>query len=151
VKNIMILFGEMGAGKSYSGKLIAKEMDLTFFDGDTVASSQMIEKVSKFRPLTREMVANFVDTLLQEIEKRASQAPGALVVAQALYFDQDRVRIYKRLTELGYRVRFYWIKPRFWRNLSQLWSRPKGLQWIWYWLINKPFFQKPTHPYALIP
>lgn len=146
MQNIVILFGEMGSGKNYHGEKIAKEYGYTFFDGDTVVPSEMLEKVSKFEPLTREMVKDYVSNLASEIIVEAKTSNG-LVVAQALYFDEDRKFLNTLLTAHGYKVEFRWVRTPFWRNLKQIYSRNNGLRWVIYWLTNKPFFQKPTHKY----
>jgi hypothetical protein len=92
------------------------------------------------------MVATLVARLVGAISLLASISPG-IVVAQALYLDEDRKWIEWFFTQLGYSVKFVWVKPPFLRNLKQIYSRPKGLRWVLYWLMNKPWFQKPTHEY----
>jgi gluconate kinase len=144
--NIFILFGEMGSGKNFWGERFAKDKGYLFFDGDTVVSPEMKERVSKFKPLTRRMVIDYIDHLTMEIVAKARASTG-LVVAQALYFDKDRRFLKYVLSTLGFNVIFYWVRPTFWNNLKQIYSRPNGLRWVLYWLINKPFFQKPTHEY----
>ncbi len=156
MKEIKILFGEMGAGKNYWGEFLTKRINedrnvnYVFLDGDTVATPEMLARVGKFKPLTREMIEDFINVLLMAIMDRAKPADG-LVVAQALYFDEDRDFLEMLLSSLGYKVEFYWVKPPFWRNLVQLFSRKNGIRWIIYWLMNKPFFQKPTHKHQIMP
>lgn len=146
MKEIIILFGEMGGGKNYHGERLAKEKGYLFLDGDTVADQEMVERVSQFKPLTREIVAAFVARLVTTISILASTFSG-MVVAQALYFDEDRLWIEWFFTQLGYDVKFVWIRPSFFRNMKQIYSRPRGFRWVLYWLMNKPWFQKPTHEY----
>lgn len=143
-KNIIIFFGEMGAGKNYIGERVAKILDLPFFDGDLVATPEMIEKVKTFKPLNRQIVIKFVEHLANEIDARAKKSNG-LIVAQALYFDEDRRFLESYLTRLGYKVQLHWVRTTFFRNLKQIFSRPRGLRWVIYWLSNKMWFQKPTH------
>jgi gluconate kinase len=149
MKNIVILFGEMGCGKNYWGERFAQDLGYQFFDGDTAATPEMVERVVKFKPITREMIIRFVNHLAEEIADRAEKTTG-LVVAQALYFDEDRKFLKLFLSSLGYNVVFKWIRPSFWRNLKQIYSRKNGLKWALYLILNKPFFQKPTHEYDLI-
>jgi len=149
MKEVIILFGEMGGGKNYHGEILAKEKGYTFLDGDTVAQPEMLERVSQFKSLTREMIKKFIGRLIAAISLKAFKSNG-LVVAQALYFDEDRIFIKWFLNQLGYNVKFIWVKPSFLRNLMQIYSRPKGLTWAVYWLLNKPWFQKPTHDYEKI-
>jgi gluconate kinase len=151
MKKIVILFGEMGAGKNYWGEFLRPYLDMPFFDGDTVATPEMAERVAKFQPLTPEIVSNYVQILAQETLIRVRQYPNQeLMVGQALYLDEHRLFLQKFFQEKGYTVQFLWVKPPFWRNLRQIFSRKKGFLWAIYWLINRPFFQKPTHPCFLI-
>ncbi len=147
--NITILFGEMGGGKNYWGEIMAKQDGATFFDGDTVATPEMVARVSKFRPLSREIIEEYICVLIAAITMKADDL-GDLVVAQALYCNDDREFIEEMLSGQGLRVRFVWVRTRFWQNLKQIYSRPKGLRWVIYWLMNKPFFQKPTHKHGII-
>jgi gluconate kinase len=149
MKEITILFGEMGGGKNYWGEIIANTMNVPFFDGDDVVTPEMLERVKGFKSLTREMIIRYVNGLANVIADKAEQSNG-LVVAQALYLDEDRLFLQKFLQCLGYRVRFIWIKTSFWRNLKQIYSRKSGLRWVFYWLMNKPFFQPPTHHYSVL-
>ncbi len=144
MKTITILFGEMGAGKNFWGEQLAKEENATFFDGDTVATEEMRDRVAKFYPLNKQLIEEFISVLLAAIVMKADDL-GNLVVAQALYNNDDREWILSFLTSMGFSVNFVWIKTSFWRNLKQLYSRPRGFWWVIYWLMNKPYFEKPTH------
>lgn len=145
-KKITILFGEMGTGKTHWGKIIAAEYFLPFFDGDDVVTKEMIERVSKFKPMTKEMIDDYVKNhLAPAILERASE--HGLIVAQALYLNEHRLFLKTYLESRGCEVKFYWIRVPWLQNIEQLWFRPKGYRWIFYWLLNKPFFEKPTHQY----
>ena len=150
MKNVTILFGEMGGGKNYHGEKMAKWFGDVFFDGDTVIPPEMAERVANFKPLTRDMIDSYIDILIDEIDRRAIKSENGLIVAQALYFNQDRKEIKFCLEQLGYRVIMCWVRPSFWRNFKQIQSRPNGWRWVLYWLMSKPFFQKPTHEYQLV-
>lgn len=150
---IEIYFGEMGAGKSYHAKRVAEHPDsnAVFFEGDSVATTEMIDRVSKFKLLNPKIIATFVSKLVDSIIDKAQEVyPKKLIVSQALYCNFDRMFIRKLLRAYGYEVNFVWVRASFWRNIKQLYSRPNGLKWIYYYLINKPFFEKPTHSYLLL-
>lgn len=94
------------------------------------------------------MVHHYVSRILApEIMERGKYG---LIVAQALYTNADRVFLKKYLELHGFNVSFFWVKSSFWRNLKQIYSRPRGLRWVLYWLLNKPFFEKPSHNYTRI-
>lgn len=140
----------MGGGKNYWGENFANFVpNALFFDGDTVIPAAMRERVVNFKPLTREMIEEYIEILIEKIELQAEQCRH-LIVAQALYFDEDRKEIKKYFESLGYFVQMYWVRPSWWKNIRNIFRRPQPFKWLVYWLLNKPYFQKPTHHYALI-
>lgn len=164
MKAVYILFGEMGSGKSYYAvnKFVngLEGPAPGFLEGDSVLTPEMVERAKNFKHFTKEMVSSFIkDNLYPEIVKLLNQREvhprypdyKALVVSQALYSNQDRLDLIKMLSDNGIEVMMIWVKPPFLQNLKQLWSRPKGLKWVLYWLLNKPFFQKPTHHCITLP
>lgn len=148
MKKITIFFGEMGCGKTYCGSQYAKRHNLKFFEGDSVVTPRMLERVSKFRPIPRSILEEYIDVLSNAI---ADQAEGCdhLIVSQALYLNEDRESIKIFLETLGYEVRFWLVRVRMWRNFQNLLTRQDGWKWALYWLINKPFFQKPKHEHQI--
>jgi hypothetical protein len=147
----------MGGGKSYHAqKSFVNGMEgptPQFLEGDSVLPPKMMELISNFKPLTKEMVTSFVkDNLYTEIVKRLDTGYeyDSIVVSQALYSNQNRIDLIDMLSSANIEVIMVWVKPPFWRNLKQIWSRPNGLKWVLYWLMNKPFFEKPTHHHVVI-
>jgi gluconate kinase len=147
---IIVLFGEMGGGKNYWGERIAAQKGYHFYDGDAAAPPIVVERVMQFKMLRREHIRLFVDVLCEEIVRNTPPDASGMVVAQALYFDEDRKYLAASLQEKGFNVRFQWIRTPFWRNLRQVYSRPKGMRWAIYWLRNKRWFEHPTHEYTLL-
>jgi gluconate kinase len=144
MKTIYIFFGEMGCGKSYCGERYAKKHGFDFFEGDSVVTPRMLERVSKFKPISRDILDEYLDVLADAIADAAEKCDH-LVVSQALYINEDRQSIKIFLESLGYKVRMWWVKVSFWRNFRNLLTRQDGWKWALYWLINKPFFQSPDH------
>jgi gluconate kinase len=151
MKEVIILFGEMGSGKNYWGEQLAEEYGYQFLDGDTILSPTMVERVKNFQPLTPKMIEDFVCDLGDAVDDRLDyQDVGGMVLAQALYTNKDRCFLRDYLTKFGYDVKLCWVKVPFWQNAKQLFSRKRGLRWIMYWLMNKPWFETPDHEYYLI-
>lgn len=151
MKVLTILFGEMGGGKNYWGETMHRWFpEYPFFDGDTVVPPEMATSVYKFQPLSRRTIKDYINILIAETEKRLEVSEKGILMAQALYFDEDRIDIKKYFETLGYRVIMYWIKPSWWQNLWQILKRPKGIRWAIYWAFNKPYFQIPTHNHTII-
>ena len=149
MKTIYIFFGEMGSGKSYRGSRFAKDQDFKFFEGDSVVTPKMMERVRKFKPISKEMLEEYMDVLADAIADQMVDTEN-LVVSQAFYRDEDRKSMITFLECLGYRVKMWLVKVRFWQNVKNLLTRQDGWKWIMYWLINKPFFQTPTHEYQIL-
>lgn len=145
MKEIIICFGEMGAGKSHWGKQIAKDLGYDFFEGDNAVPSEMAERVAAFKFIPKDMIEDFVYILSAHITFHGSRSPNGLVVSQALYTNKDRLLLKDILEHYGYKVSFYWIRTTFFKNLTQICHRPKGFRWTLYWLMSKPWFEKPTH------
>lgn len=147
-KRIKIIFGEMGAGKNFWGERLAKGFDLEFFDGDTVAPHEMAERFHRFQPLPRRMIAHYIHEILTlEILRRARESKKGIVVAQALYRNKDRTILSSYLKAHGFDVSFYWVQAPLLQNIRQLLTRDQGHRWVLYYLMNKPWFEKPRHKY----
>ena len=149
MSEVIILFGEMGSGKNYWGSKIAKKKGYLFVDGDDFILPEMLDVVKRFRPIPEELLNAFVIRLSNEIAELAKSHKG-IVLAQALYFNKDRKFVARQLRKQGHTVKFKWVKVPAFRNMKQLFSRPLGTAWILYWLLNKPWFENPTHEYELI-
>lgn len=145
MKTVYILFGEMGGGKNYHGERLSQISGIEFLDGDTVIPPDMMTKVSNFDPISPEMIEDYIANHLAP----AILSKHNVIVAQALYMDKHRWFLKNFLETHGYQVAFGWVKPKFFNNLKQIYSRPKGFRWVLYWLMNKPFFQKPTHDHQI--
>lgn len=146
---VMLLVGEMGSGKNYWGEKWSYELDIPFFDGDTVVTPEMAERVKNFKPLTKELIDDYVyNHFGPEVFQRAWE--DHLIVAQALYREEHRAWIVRQLEERGHVVRVIHIATPFLQNMEQLWTRPNGLKWIFFWLLNKPFFQKLKLPHEAL-
>lgn len=155
MRKAYILFGEMGGGKTYhaqksfvNGMVDGPKPE--FLEGDSVIPAEMLERVLAFKPLTPEMVTSYVKNNLYPAIMDKFRLSPSVVVSQALYSDANRRELIMMLQHKDVEVTMVWIKPGFWRNLKQIWSRPNGLKWVLYWLINKPFFQKPTHHHIVV-
>ena len=143
MSKITILYGEMGAGKNYHGTRLAKLFGGVFLDGDDAMPPEMREKVQNFKPLSPEILQDFIHNHLVDSILDTVRTCNHLVVAQALYRREDREKLGERLQlRTGVTPEFIHIKVPVWQNARQLWSRPKGHLWVLYWLLNKPFFQK---------
>jgi len=149
MKTIALVFGEMGAGKSYLAQKFANAHDFTFIEGDALLPVEMAERVARFKGPDAEMLEDLVWALRISGAALSRASARGIVISQALYRDCDRKKIIDFWKRSGFFVDTYWVRAPFWKNLRQLWSRERGLRWIWFWLKSKLFFQKPTHSHEV--
>jgi gluconate kinase len=154
-KTIFILFGEMGCGKTFYGRQMATNRSQTgfhtrFWDADEAATQDMIDCIDEFKPMNRDMISRYVNILKTSIVRKAEEASSDLIISQALYMDEHRQQIIDHLELLGYTVHPYWVRCSLLTNAKRLLSRERGRGWLFYWLMNKPFFQRPKHFHTII-
>ena len=148
--DVVVFFGEMGSGKSHCAREFAGEHGYEFFEGDSVVTRELLDRSGRFKPIPRGVIREFVQVLSRAVEERARMSRSShLVVAQALYLDEDRLAFQRYLNEHGLFVRWFWVRTGFFQHVRQLLSRPKGTRWVPYMLVNKPFFQAPSHPHLV--
>ena len=151
---VEVFFGEMGSGKSWCGRCYAGWHGYEFFEGDDVVTRELLDRSGRFKPIPRGVIREFVRVLAAETVKRAraTQAP-TLVVAQALYLDEDRRVFAQLLREEGVYVRtWHWVRTPFFKHVRNLLTRKERWRWVGYMLMNKPFFQAPvSHDYEDFP
>jgi gluconate kinase len=146
---IHIFFGEMGSGKSHCGKQYAKENDINFFEGDSVLTPRMKERVSRFMPLTEDILAEYMTVLGASILQMMKTC-NRLVVAQAIYSDSHRKGLKALLESHDYSVQMIWVKAPLLHNIRYLMTRESKVRWLLYWAASKPFFEKPTHDHEVL-
>lgn len=154
-KTIFLLFGEMGCGKTHHGRKMALNRTRAgyharFWDADEAATPDMIECICSFKPMNRDMIMAYVNILKTAIVRKAEETDSDLIVSQALYVDEHRQQLIDHLERLGYIVNPYWVRCSFLTNAKRLLSRGRGRGWLYYWLVNKPFFQRPKHFHIVV-
>jgi predicted kinase len=155
MSTIVLLFGEMGTGKSFLGERIAEGRGYRFLEGDRYLPDDMREAVRNWRPVTPQMVDLLVTNLYRNVAYRA-RCDAALeagyvgaVVTQALYRDEHRRYLIAAWKRLKFEVEPIWVRPPLRQQVRQLWSRRAGARWVAYALASKPWFQRPTHPHTV--
>lgn len=91
---VLILFGVSGAGKTVVGRLLAKELEWPFYDGDTYHSPVSVEKMRHGVPLTNADRQPWLDTLRGLVVRCLETGENAVLACSALkaaYRDHLRV------------------------------------------------------------
>lgn len=94
---IYVLFGPPGIGKTYIGNLLSKEKRWSFFDADTIYSSddalRYLLKEGKYDQGARD---RFVEKLMMTVQNLLGQSRGKdLVVAEAFTKEKNRKEFLK--------------------------------------------------------
>ena len=92
---LIILFGLTGAGKNFVGEILEKRFGYTFWDADEALSADMKECIRTHKAWTQEMRETYINNINQTISQLKKIHPN-LVVAQALYGEDYRLRILKQ-------------------------------------------------------
>lgn len=138
---ITIFYGEMGSGKSYRARRFALNLGIDFYEGDDAVTPAM-KKCILVRPIPKDVLEDFLfNSLTPAIHERAREVPH-LVVAQALYSREHRLRIKDALQTLGHNVQYILVKVPTWQNVRQLLTRKRGPMWVAYWAMNHFFFEE---------
>jgi gluconate kinase len=155
---IFLLFGEMGVGKNYVGKRMARQLSCPFFDGDDAIPDQMMVKIERFKILSLGELDHYVhDHLIPAIRAQAFYESD-IVVAQALYRRKHRKDIVRAIEHdwslydaTRNKVVPVWLKPpSLLTHIKRLLGRDHGFKWLVYALVTKLFFQRPERGTAVI-
>ncbi len=80
---LIIVMGVSGSGKTTVGELLAKQLNLPFFDGDDFHSAANVAKMAAGHPLTDDDRHDWLATLAQHLGEW-EQASGAVLACSAL-------------------------------------------------------------------
>lgn len=115
--NIFHIMGVSGCGKSTIGILLAKELNIPFFDGDDFHPASNIEKMEKGIPLNDDDRQGWLE-ILNDLAKSNSQK-GAVIACSAL---KEKYRnILSR--DLKQETAFVYLKGTFQEILDRLKQR----------------------------
>ncbi len=106
-KNVLVVMGVSGCGKTEIGKLLAKELDHPFFDGDHFHPKANIDKMRSGQPLNDEDRMEWLTKLNQlALEHRHT---GAIIACSALK------KNYRSLLRagMGYCMAFVYLKGSY--------------------------------------
>ena len=132
IKSLIIVFGEMGCGKTYIGQIFSRHYNAGFYEGDD-ALNDWNRRMGFY---SKESVEKFVrDQLIPAIELQL-QSYERLVVSQALYFEDHRQLIAHHFNKHGLIVQFIQIKTPVDQQKKQLLARG------YYWLISAFLYRR---------
>ena len=135
---IFFLFGLLGAGKNFVGKIWAEEFGFTFYDADQDLTPVMKDAIANHQEFSEQMRDEYFEIVIRRIAELREGHPK-LVIAQALFKNHNRRQILTHFPE----IKFVWVQAdqRLLGNrLSERQDNPAGKAYGE--LVNK-FFELP--------
>lgn len=81
---IIVLMGVTASGKSTVGKLLARQLGWSFFEGDDFHSAGNIEKLRRGEPLNDEDREPWLDAIREVIHEAIARGENAVIACSAL-------------------------------------------------------------------
>ena len=142
---IIFLFGLLGVGKNFVGKIFADEFGFTFYDADQDLTATMKEAIASHREFTEQMRDEYFEIVIGKIAE-LKKTHKRLAIAQALFKNRHRQRILLHFPE----IQFVWVQADEQLTRKRLKARnyhPAGKSYGD--LVNK-LFEIPNIPYGVL-
>ena len=101
---IIVLFGLLGCGKNYVGKIF-EELDFHLYDADQDLTPRMKRAIANHKIFTDQMRDEYFDIVIGKIIE-LKKSHRDLVIAQALFKNKHRQKILRAFPE----AKFIWIQ-----------------------------------------
>lgn len=102
---IFFLFGLLGAGKNFVGKIFAEEFGFNFYDADQDLTPAMTAAIANHRQFSEQMRDEYFEVVISRIAQ-LKEDHEKLVVAQALFKNRNRAQISTHFPQ----IRFVWVQ-----------------------------------------
>jgi gluconate kinase len=90
---LIILFGLCGSGKNYVGQILRDYSGFHYVDADDLLPPFMVEIIKNKQHLTKAMIDEYVQSIIEYISKLAASGYDNIVICQALYKEANRQQI----------------------------------------------------------
>ncbi|MFK7935901.1 MAG: gluconokinase [Saprospiraceae bacterium] len=107
MKNIYIIMGVSGCGKTTVGKLLAQELNLSFHDADDYHPTANVEKMASGQPLNDDDRQPWLEILADKLAEW-QQAGGAVLACSALK-EKYRQTLQSQVTD----IQWVWLDGSF--------------------------------------
>ncbi len=141
---ILILFGLPGSGKNYIGKIIEKDYNFLFHDGDVDLTAKMKKSVKRGTIITKKMRKEFYNCLVKKI-KKLNKIKNNIVIAQSIPKEKYRNFILKNFPD----AKFILIKAKHKIIEGRLLKRKHLASYDYCKKVHK-IFEKPKIKYKII-
>ncbi len=141
----LLLFGQIGSGKSFVGETLQREFSLFYHDADSDLPASMIEAVRNHQPISEAMRDEFTGVIIARIRDLALHHES-FCVAQALFKNRHRARILAEIPD----VVPVWIRSTPELIRARLHERTGHLASAYYAKAINPGFEEPLMPHSVI-
>ena len=101
---LIIIFGKSGAGKTFIGKQISKNMGFHFYDGDSDLTQEVKDAINANQPFTPEMRDRLYGHLVNRTKELLASNEN-VVLSQALFKNEHRILFFKNFPN----AKFVWV------------------------------------------
>jgi len=141
----LLLFGQIGSGKSYVGELFQRKFEIPYHDADRDLPEEMKEAIRNHQPITEEMRDGFVERIIGRMHE-LSQQHAQLCIAQALFKNRHRLRILEAFPDL----QMVWVRSNDVLIHTRLHERTGHVASQYYAQMVNPNFEEPVHAHQVI-
>ena len=141
----LLLFGQIGSGKSHVGELLAREFELHHHDADQDLPPAIAAAIRRHEPFTEAMRDDFVGRIQARIASLVRDHPR-FVVSQALFKERNRNRLHIAFPDL----RFVWVRSTPELIAARLKERTGHVASAYYAQTVNPAFEPPALPHRVL-
>ncbi|HEX8372407.1 MAG TPA: hypothetical protein VF585_06485 [Chthoniobacterales bacterium] len=141
----IMLFGQIGSGKTHIGSLLNSRFGIHFHDADHDLPPRIREAIEKQEPICDDMRDEFTEAIISRI-KTLEATHEHFCVAQALFKNRHREKVREAIPGLD----FVWVKSTPMLISERLQQRTGHLATAYYGEIINPQFELPTIPHQVI-
>jgi len=142
---IVVLFGLLGCGKNYVGKIFSDEFGFHLYDADQDLTPAMKNAIANHQVFTHQMRDEYFDIVIHRIAELKKNHTH-LVIAQALFKNQHRLKILNAFPE----AKFLWVQCAPDLINDRLTARANHIAGKSYGELVNRHFEIPTIPYEVL-
>ncbi len=141
----LFLFGQIGAGKSHCGRLLARDFGFAFHDGDDDLTPAMRGAISSRVAFPPEMRRTFAEILAARLGGLAT-THARFCLAQGLFKNSERHHLRATLPDLV----FVWVRASPEAIAARLHTRTGHVADAAYAAWANPYFETPDFPHLTV-
>ena len=101
---MIFLFGKLGGGKNFVGRILEEEFGFEFYDADEDLTDAMKQAIRNHQEITDDLRDEFIKIVINRVAEKLSRT-DRLAVAQALFRNKHRHQVLECFPS----TRFVWV------------------------------------------